>query len=144
MGILFQGHEDTITVLIIDEFILFSASEDHSIRTWDCLRMYPLQVFEYHKSQIELMILVESTLITSSNDGMVFFFHYPKSELQAKFRKKDGRIFSLAFSHESRVLFLGSESENILKLNFDELLQEHKDKHKIKNKSEASTSRLQE
>ena len=78
------------------------------------------------------MLLQDSTLITSSNDGMICFFNYVKEEILTRFKQKGGKIFSFAYSIESKTLFMGSENENILKINVDELLQEAKMNMKLK------------
>lgn len=131
-----QGHTDTVTSLILDGDILFSASDDGSVRTWSCKPRYALQVYTDHKAGIHLMLLAESTLVTCSTDGMIFFSNYVKEDVLAKFRKKDSKVFSLAFSYESRVLYMGSESENILKINFDDLIQQTKVGQKTKMKTQ--------
>lgn len=108
--------------------ILFSASEDKTIRTWDCKQMKPLQLFNYHTARIHLMLLNNRTLITSSSDGMIYFYDYVAETIEAKFRKKDGKIFS--FAYDSKTLFMGSEAENILKISQEELLQDAKSQQK--------------
>lgn len=78
--------------------------------------------------------------MTSSTDGMIYFSDYVREEVVAKYRKTDGKIYAMAFSHESRVLYMGSENDNILKINFDELLTESKSGHRVKMKSEKALS----
>jgi WD40 repeat protein len=107
--LLTQGHTDSVNILILDHNVLFSASDDNTIKLWDCAAKMLLQTLELHKMRINLMILNEEMLISGSIDGMINIYNYTRQENVAKFKKKvisgsqqDDRIFSFAFSAASR------------------------------------------
>lgn len=106
----------------LDQNYLFSASEDKSVIIWNTFTKDQLFQIKLHKTFINLMLLCGKMLITGSVDGMIYFYDYPKKHVMTKFKNKDGKLFSMAYSNESRTLFLGSENENILKINYEDLL----------------------
>ena len=81
--------------------------------------MYQQYVLDYHQDRIGHLLLEDGLLISASVDSWVYLYDYPNHEVVHKFKKK-GKICSIAYSSENRCLFLGSEEENILKINIDD------------------------
>lgn len=55
-----EGHEDSVTCMVIDGQILITGSDDTSIRLWNLQSFSHLQVLGYHeecKSQFFLTVL---------------------------------------------------------------------------------------
>ena len=66
-----------------------------------------------------LMIEEKGWLVTSAVDGGISFYDYKQRRTIQSF-KKEGKSFSMVFAFDLKLLFLGSETENILTINLGE------------------------
>jgi WD40 repeat protein len=56
-----EGHTDSITAMVLDEFILITGSDDHTIRLWNMRNFTPSGVVGTHGDAIQDMILIKES-----------------------------------------------------------------------------------
>lgn len=74
-----KGHTDSINCLAMDEYYLFSGSDDLSIRIWEAKNCYYLfKIDKAHDLGIKDLIIIEETghLISCAFDGKIHIWDY--------------------------------------------------------------------
>lgn len=56
-----EGHTDSITAMVLDEFILITGSDDNTIRLWNMRNFTPSGVVGTHADAIQDMILIKES-----------------------------------------------------------------------------------
>jgi len=56
--IIFRGHKDSVTCLAIDARILFSGSDDHTIRMWDTVSCQYLTYIDAHDTGVRNLLFI--------------------------------------------------------------------------------------
>lgn len=76
-----NAHTDSINVLIVEERILFSGSEEMVIKLWDLDSKQHLNTLDHFGLNIKDMLIIEETghLVSCSFDGKIFIWDYPHS-----------------------------------------------------------------
>lgn len=135
-----KGHKDSINCQLLDGYFLFSSSDDKTVIVWNVHDSYDmLWTFQPHKETINQMLMIEEKgwLVTSDVIGGINFYDYKSRKNLEKF-KKDGKSFSMVFAYDLKLLFLGSETENILTINLGDFF------HKIEEEDQLGDLAKQE
>jgi WD40 repeat protein len=78
----FRGHRDSINCLAMDGNILFSGSDDKTIRLWDTVNPQFLTLIEAHEHGVkDLLVIDDSGYLVSCATEAIHVWDYPKKLL---------------------------------------------------------------
>lgn len=112
-----EGHTDSITCMEIDENILFTGSDDGTIRQWNLNSFCPTGQIGSHGDQnaIQSLTLIKESglLLSAGQDKTIKVWYTVKNVLIDTFEKSEAPL-CLEYISEENVLLVGTESGNIL------------------------------
>ena len=80
--VIFKGHLDSINCLAMDGNILFSGSDDKTIRLWDTLNCQYLTLIDAHEVGVrDLLVIEDSGHLVSCSYGNIHVWDYPNKKL---------------------------------------------------------------
>jgi WD40 repeat protein len=108
-----RGHSDSINAMLLDQYFLFSASDDRSIRMWSVEELASLRVFDMGEKPIIHMVLLPDfgQLCCCNLASEVQLLDYPLERVARRFTvdRKD-KVLSLCYIQELRKIFVGTEA----------------------------------
>jgi len=110
-------------LLALDQYYLFSGSDDSTVKVWETHNNMLLYTLQGHTSQINELLILEETgiLITIGNDKKIIFWNY-KEQKEVKSLEKNETIRSADYLYGSKMMILGTQEAKIITLNISEFL----------------------
>ena len=85
-----DGHEDSVTCMVIDGNILFTGSDDHTIRLWELNHFFETIKLEGHSSPIQdILFFTNGLLVSCGNDNKVIAWSYNNKQKKFEFERKE-------------------------------------------------------
>ena len=113
---LLAGHLDSVTALALEYNILFSGSDDRTIRLWDMKNCQGLSiVLNGHTSPIRhLLVIIESGhLVSCAHDGKLLLWKTNTYTLAKTVQRAD-QLNCLAFLSLQNIILVGTEQSTII------------------------------
>lgn len=110
------GHTDSVTCMIVDEAMLFTGSDDGTIRQWNLGQFKPAgRIGDHEKQAIQSLVLIKESglLLSCAQDKIVKVWYTVRNILLHTFPKTEEPL-CLEYISEENQLLLGTESGNIL------------------------------
>ncbi|KAL4445096.1 hypothetical protein ABPG74_018824 [Tetrahymena malaccensis] len=129
------AHADSINVLVVEERILFSGSDEKVIKLWDLDSKQHLNTLDHFNHNIKDMLIIQETghLVSCSFDGKIFVWDYPHSSCVGKFDKTENlRCITYVYDEKEMnnsgiikkelTLYVGTDDNNIYSFQLDHFL----------------------
>lgn len=118
-----EGHEDSVTCMVIDGNFLITGSDDCTIRLFDLNHFTPTQVLGNHKGPIQDLIFLQPSglLLSCSNDKSVIAWIYQKQQIFEMFTKKE-EPRCMDYVAETGTLLIGTEDCSIVTHNIVDMM----------------------
>lgn len=118
-----EGHTDSVTCMVLDENILITGSDDHTIRLWNLRNFSPTGNIAAHEHAVQALVFMPESgvLLSCSQDREVVCWIYQKGRVLERFSKTED-LLCMEYIGEEGVLMLGTESGNILTHNVVHLI----------------------
>ena len=110
-----EGHTDSVTCMVKDELILFTGSDDCTIRSWNLVEFAPAGTIGSHNEAIKSLLLIKESgvLVSCGLDFHLKFWYYKRNVLLKSVRKLQP-IYTMDYLSKSGELLLGTESGTVI------------------------------
>ena len=118
-----KEHTDSVTCMAIDANMLFTGSDDMTIRIWEMTQRYCVGILEGHKDSIQDMILLQENglLVSCSFDKSICVWKYENRQLVDQYEKQE-ELRCMDYLSSTKTLFVGTNQKSILTVNIEKLL----------------------
>ena len=118
-----RDHTDSVTCMAIDANMLFTGSDDFTIRIWEMTQRYCVGVLEGHKDSIQDMIFLQENglLLSCSFDKTICVWKYENRLLLERYDKAE-ELRCMDYLASTKTLFVGTNQKSILTVNIEKLL----------------------
>lgn len=110
------GHTDSVTCMTLDGNMLFTGSDDSTIRSWNLTHTYESGIVGRHEDEPiqDLTCLDNGLLISCAYDGKVICWRYRSDVEHDRFEKVNQQLRCLGPVTESGMMLIGTNTFTIL------------------------------
>lgn len=109
------GHTDSVTCMAIDGNLLFTGSDDCTIRSWELTLNTPSGELGRHEEGIQDLLRLDNGLLLScAYDGKIICWHYNEDTKFGEIVKENQQLRCMDYVSESGTLLVGTNTFAIL------------------------------
>jgi WD40 repeat protein len=121
-----EGHTDAVVKLFVDNHVLYSASEDFSIRSWNLGSGHSTILYSHESPVISMDISPSLKAIASScSDSHLYIFSVNNNKIISSDKQLESKAWSLKFINSEHIA-IGTHDSTIFIRNVSDLKEVHR------------------